>query len=153
MLTSLLILLVLGFLAWPYYMVYRLDRALALNDRREMEKLIDLESVRRQFKRLLDEDIEGVTVQFDNPVFKFLRGGVKELSAATFDAVDYDWIREAILTAESHQRRRPGIGRFSFACFESPTRFLIRAGELGKNPIHLYMTLRNWQWRVTALFV
>ena len=114
-----------------------------------------MEAIRQQFKHILDQNIEGVVERYDNPIVRFMRGGVKELSASALDSIDLDWVRNTVLAAQ----RYPGasgpqlLGGFSFACFEAPGRFLIRAGRLGQDPIHLYMTLRNWQWRVTAIFV
>ena len=154
MLTFLLVVGVLGYIAWPYYTVYRLDRALVENDEQELKKRIDLDAIRLQFKQKLDRQIEGVAEGYDNPILKFLRGGVKELGSTSMEAIDYEWLRETIRTAQISRRARPHplLGRFSFAFFESPGRFLIRAGELGENPVHLYMTFQPWQWRVTALF-
>jgi hypothetical protein len=156
MLSILLILGILAFVAWPYYTVYRLDQALLANDQGELERLLDLEAIRRHYKELLDLNIEGLAERFDNPVFRFFRGGVKEVGGAAFASFDCDWVCETVRAAQlnsSSRRRRPVLGGFSFACFETPTRFLIRAGELGKNPVHLYLTLQQWQWRVTAVFV
>lgn len=154
MLSTLLILAILAAIAWPYYTVYRLDRALALNDRQELEKLLDLEAIRRQLRQVLDQNIEGMVERYDNLLFKFLRGGVKEVGGTAYDALDDDWFRDTVLTAQRRSNsRRSLLGGFSFACFERPTRFLIRAGDLGKNPVHLYMTLKHWRWRVTAVFV
>lgn len=150
-----LMLAVLAYLAWPYYTVIRLDRAITLNDPGELERLIDLAAIRRQFKQLLEQNIEGFADRFDNPVFRFLRGGVKEVGASAFDAIDHDWVREAVLGAQRVEDapRRRLLGGFSFAFFETPTRFMVRAGALGNNPVHLYLTLQQWQWRVTAMFV
>jgi hypothetical protein len=44
------------------------------------------------------------------------------------------------------------ISDISFAFFEFPTKFLIRLGDLGSNPIYLRLQLENWQWRVTGIY-
>ncbi len=150
-----LVLAVLAYVVWPYYTLWRLDQALTGNDLSELVKRLDRTAIRRHFQQLWEQNIEGVAEQFDNPVFRFLRGGVKEVGAAAFDAIDESWVRERLLTAQqiAAAPRRPVLGGFAFACFETPTRFLVRAGTLGKNPVHLYLTLQGWQWRVTAVFV
>lgn len=155
MLAFLVLLGILGFVIWPYSVVYRLDQALLAGDNSELEKLLDLPAIRQQLKQQLDQNIEGYTEQLDNLVLRFLRGGVKEIGAISLETIDADWV-QAALQAPQQQLSKPRkglLGGFTFACFESPTRFLVRAGELGKNPVHLYLTLRRWQWRVTAVFV
>jgi hypothetical protein len=59
----------------------------------------------------------------------------------------------AYAAGQGYQLDRKESSRFAFACFETPTRFLVRAGTLDKNPVHLYLTLQRWQWRVTTVFV
>jgi hypothetical protein len=153
--SAIVTLVILAYLAWPYYVLWRLDRAIAENRISELARLLDLAAIRRQFQALWEADVTGVAEQFDNPVFRFLRGGVKEVGAGMFEAIDEAWVRECVLMAQQNEAapRRPFLGGFAFACFERPTRFLVRAGALGKNPVHLYLTLHGWQWQVTAVFV
>jgi hypothetical protein len=150
-----IVLAVLVYLAWPYYTLWHLDQALTDNDQSALARLLDLAAIRRQFHQLWEQKLEGVTEPFANPVFRFLRDGVKEVGAAAFDNIDANWVREAILAAQHTEAapRRLLLGGFAFAGFETPTRFLVRAGALGKYPVHLYLTLQGWQWRVTAVFV
>jgi hypothetical protein len=155
MLTLLVLVGALTYIAWPYTVVYRLDRALRARDRRALEQLLDLAAICQQLKQQVDQNIEHSTDQFDNLVLRFLRGGVKELSAVSLDAIDAVWV-EAVLRAAQPSvpdGRRGLLGGFTFACFERPTRFLVRAGELGTQPVHLYLTLRQGQWRVSGVFV
>ncbi len=156
MLSTLVILLALAFILWPYIQLKRLGEAIDENDERELRRLVDEDEIRHRLRQIVDRNIEDVTERYDNPIIRFVRGGVKELSGSALDVVDLEWVRNTLYAA----RRHPGgyygsplMGGFSFAFFESPTRFLVRAGRLGEEPIHLYMTLRNWQWRVTAVFV
>ncbi len=155
MLVSIVILLVLAYLIWPYYQLNQLGRALDVNDEYTLRKCLDLDAIQRGVKGIVDKNIEGVGENYDNPVVKFLRGGVKELSGSALDFVDFEWVRDTLLGA----REQPGargpqwLGGFSFAFFEAPNLFLVRAGRLGENPVHLHMTLQNWRWRVTAVFV
>jgi hypothetical protein len=155
MLAFLILLGILAFVAWPYTVVYRLDRAVLAHDRRELEKLLDLVAIRQQLKQQLDQNIEDYTEQLDNLVLRFLRGGVKEIGAVSLEAIDADWVQAALLAAQQNPPapRRRLLGGFSFACFERPTRFLVRAGELGNHPVHLYLALRQGQWRVSGVFV
>ena len=155
MISSIIVLVVLGFVVWPYVQLNRFGRAIDVNDERELRSLVDVEAIRRQMKKIIDQNIEGATERYDNPVIRFVRGGVKELSGASLESVDLDWVRNTLFAA----RHYPGnqgpqlLGGFLFAFFETPTRFLVRAGKLGQEPIHLYMSLKDWKWRVTAVFV
>ena len=57
-LASLLFLLILAFLIWPYTTVYRLDQALAQHHRQQLAEMVDIESVRDQIKRRLNKNLE-----------------------------------------------------------------------------------------------
>jgi hypothetical protein len=155
MISSIIVLIVLAFVAWPYVQLNRLGRAIDENDEHELRRLVDVEAIRRRFKGIIDQNIEGVTERYDNPIIRFVRGGVKELSGSSLESVDVAWVRNTLFAA----RHYPGnqgpqlLGGFSFGFFEAPSRFLIRAGKLGQEPIHLYMSLKDWKWRVTAVFV
>ena len=155
MLFSILVLLLLAYTIWPYTQLYRLGQAIDSNDEHELERLVDVDAIRRQYKQMIDKNIEGVGQRYDNPVFRFVRGGVKELSSSALDIVDLKWVRETLSATRDYPGGRGSqiLGGFSFAFFEAPTRFQARAGRLGENPVHLYLTMRDWRWRVTAVFV
>ena len=155
MISSLIVLIVLAFVVWPYIQLSRLGRAIDENDVHSLRRLVDVEAIRRQLKGIIDQHIEGATERYDNPIIRFVRGGVKEISASSLESVDLEWVRNTLFAARHYPGSRGSqlLGGFSFAFFEAPTRFVIRAGKLGQEPIHLYMTLKDWKWRVTAVFV
>jgi hypothetical protein len=155
MLTFIVLLGILAFVAWPYAVVYRLNRAVMANDRHELERLLDLDAIRQHLKQQLDQNIEDSTEQLDNLVVSFLRGGVKEIGAISLESIDAEWVQAVIRAAHQNSKapRQGWLGCFSFACFDRPTRFLVRAGELGQHPVHLYLALRHGQWRVSGVFI
>ncbi len=156
MLSWLLFLSLLAFGAWPYYQLYRLDKALVENDQRMLYKIVDLDAVRRRHKQVLEQNLERLVGPQDNPVINFVRGGIRALGDSAYESIiDMDWVRDRLLATrrEAHEQHFSLLGGFSFAFFETPIRFLARAGELGEDPVHLYLTLQNWRWRVTALYI
>ncbi|MDD2814575.1 MAG: DUF2939 domain-containing protein [Thiotrichaceae bacterium] len=160
-LTGLLLLIVFTFIALPYVRLYQLDDALATNDMNTLNKLVDLESVRTTYKKSLEFKVGRVTGDVaaalpaaNNGLVEFMRGGVKALGDKTLnDVLDMNWVRTKLHPQLANPSENNSIWQsMSFAFFESPTRFIVRIGDLGKNPIHLRMTLQDWYWRVTAIY-
>lgn len=149
----LFVVFVLGvaYVAWPFYALVQFDRAVVHNEALELEELLDLQSVRTALKR----DFEARGGQSQNPVLRWIRGGMEQINAQTVEhVVDVHWIRERVLEAMNRDRSDGVIPGVSFAFFDRPERFLVRYGELGESPVHLYFTLDRgvWRWRVTAIF-
>jgi hypothetical protein len=67
---------------------------------------------------------------------------------AVDESIDLNWIRSSLNIKESASLR----DSINFAIFESPTRFLVRLGNLGENPVHFYLTLTDWDWRLTGIY-
>lgn len=159
-LSSLLLLIVLTFLALPYVRLYQLDDALVSNDANSLNKLVDLESVRTVYKKNLEYKLGKMTgdvaavLPANNGLIEFMRGGAKALGEKTLNEVlDMNWVRTKLHPQLSNPNENNSIWqRMSFAFFESPTRFTVRIGELGQNPVHLRLTLQDWYWRVTAIY-
>lgn len=154
-LCTLLVLVLAAAIAWPYVYVYRLDRALLENDRVALVALVDLDRLRENHKAAMEFRVQN-TVGQDGAVTRMLQDGVRWLSDQGADQViDLDWVRE--------QLRRDGraagddaypsiLRQTDFAFYESPTTFLVRVGELGRDPVHLRLGLRDWKWRVTGIY-
>ena len=138
---------------WPYVNLYRLDRALMANDRTALEELVNLDALRAQRKAQMDRQVERSIAEQQGPIPDLMRGGARWFGDQRAYAIDVDWVRDRL------RWRRPTapdaypslISDTSFAFFESPTRFLIRIGDLGENPIHIRMHMENWKWRVTEI--
>lgn len=147
---SVLILALIAYGAWAYYELYRFEHALIDGDEGVLRELTDMEAVRQELKAQFDRNLGSS----DNPVLKWFQGNMQRLNAETMDRlVNMEWIREKLMAKVNEDRGAivPGIG---FAFFESPTRLLVRYGELGREPVHLYMSLQLdvRRWQVTAIY-
>ena len=145
--------LLLGFLAWPYTAVYRLDQALQKDDRRAIEQLLDIQSIQQQIKRKMNKEVESSIGDVSNSFVDWLQKGIQRLGNDAIDSlVNLDW---AISQFRSHNpdRQRGGFLRhLDHAFFDGPDSLLLRIGELDENPVHARLTLRGTQWRITAIY-
>jgi hypothetical protein len=148
------LLFLIVFFGLPYVQIYQLDNALKNNNVVELNKMIDLQAIREVQKESIQSNVKNMigsektkkTDAFSN----LMEQGAKMLSEAAVDSVvDIAWVKEEIL------KKTKGTTIFSsmsFAFFESPTRFMIRIGEMREKPLYIQMTLTDWTWRVTALY-
>jgi hypothetical protein len=152
-LISLTILLACAYTAWPYYHVWRLDQAIVLGDRQAMSQLVDLDSVREQIKRRLNKEVNSSVGDVSNAFVDWLQDGIRRMGDQAVDnLVTLEWVREQLLS-----KNRPGdtpgfIDRIDYAFFDRPDGFLIRIGELDEDPVHLRLNLRDFAWRVGAVY-
>ena len=147
--SGLVFLIVVAYLTWPYVQVYRLDKAAQNNDLTTLTKLVDLESVRRIHKEVLERNIRAVVGPQDNVFSDIIREGTRIFgNTAVNTVVDIEWVQSRLQADPNHSL----IQDMTFAFFESPTRFTIRIGELGRNPVHVQMILQDWIWRVVAIY-
>ncbi len=150
-----LLLLLLAYIAWPYVTILRLDRAATSNDLNSLEHLVDLSAVQQAFKERMEQGLQGALGQESGPMFDFIRGGISQLGGSAIEQlVTIEWVRAQLLSKSD-----PGPGStpsllksVSFAFFESYDRFLIRIGQLGADPVHVRLRLRDWDWRVEAVY-
>jgi hypothetical protein len=105
------------------------------------EQLIDIESIRRVRK----ENIEWKLQKLQGKNGSFLPDIIA--NAAINQMINYP-----NLLASLRQINGSLWQHTSFIFFESPTRFMIRLGNLGHNPLYIEMTLQAWVWRVTAIY-
>jgi len=142
---SLLIFLaIMTYLAWPYVHLYRLSNAVANNDQVAFGQLLDIETIRRNHKKSLEWKINHLAPQ-ENALSGMMREGAKIVGNTAVDTmIDANWIFERL--------RKIGSDQVTFAFFESPNRFTIRVGELWQAPVHVEMTMQDWDWRVTAIY-
>lgn len=150
---SLIILFIAAFVAWPYYHVWRLDRAVILNDRSELSGLVEIEMVREQIKRRLNKEVDSTVGDVSNAFVDWLQDGIQRMGAEAVNRlVTMEWVREQLLS-KSGPRDPPGfLGQISYAFFDSPAGFLVRIGELGEDPVHFRLSLHAGLWRLTALY-
>lgn len=153
-LIALLILCLLGFVAWPYYHLWRLDQAVVSNDRQALEHLVDLRAVREQIKRRLNKEVDSAVGDVSNAFVDWLQDGIRRMGGdAVNRLVTLDWVREQLLSKTLPGGPEPGfIDQISYAFFDRPDRFLVRIGELGEEPVHFHLSLVGADWRMTSLY-
>lgn len=150
----LIFIILLGYVGWPYVNLFRLDRALITNNQTALTSLVDLEAVKAARKQSIEVGLKN-TVGDRNTMPDIVRQGVHWIGGSAVDTmIDMDWVRETLRwKKDGRTSAYPSIiSAISFAFFESPTNFLIRIGELGFNPIHMRMQLRDWHWRVIGIY-
>lgn len=139
----------IAYVAWPYYDLMRLERAVIYNDRALLSELVDVDQVRTHIK----SRFKHATGRDSDPVLGWAKGGLQALNSEVIDrTVDQEWVRNTLLERVGdirHEGLFPGV---SFAFLDAPSRLLVRLGEWGEGPLHLYLTLQDWRWRLTALY-
>jgi len=150
LLSSIILLVFIVFLGLPYVQIYRLDNALNSSNLSDLNRMIDLQSIRVVHEKSLESSVQNIVGTEKDTLSSWMQQGAKMLSQAAVEAViDVQWVKDEI-----HDKTKGAtiLSSMSFAFFESPTRFMIRIGEMHENPLHIEMTLQDWTWRVTALY-
>jgi hypothetical protein len=89
----LLVLVLAAAIAWPYWYLYRLDRALLENDRVALVALVDMDRLRENHKAAMEYRVEHA-VGREGAVSRMLQDGVRWLSDQTGEQViDLEWVR------------------------------------------------------------
>ncbi len=150
----LLFLAMLAYAGYPYVNLYRLDRALMQNDRAALNALVDVGALRAQHKAMFEKQVRRSIGEQPGPISDLVRDGARWYGVQTADTIDLDWVRQRLRRerASAPDAYPSIITDTTFAFFERPTRFLIRLGDLGDNPIHVRMGLEDWRWRVTGIY-
>jgi len=147
-LSGLIFLAIVAFLVWPYYHLYQLNNAVVSNNHAGFEKLIDIDAVRKVHQENIEWKINNTGGMQGNVIADTIREGVKALGNTAVDTViDTNW-----MLARLHKTPGSLWEQLTFAFFESPTRFMVRLGKLGQEPIYVQMTMQDWYWRVTAIY-
>ncbi len=158
---TLLFLLAFVYLASPYASLYWLSHTLAGNDPQALTQCVDMPAVQRVYQTSLNH----VAGQYAAPLAQHLQqsGAWPPLGALALNGVEAlgktmaeqtispQWVAQT-LQPQRNGLRQDLFTAFTFAFFETPTRFLVRVGRLGENPVHFYLTLQDWRWRVTAIY-
>lgn len=152
-LLSAFILLLLGFLAWPFSTIYRLDQALQTDDRLTIERLVDIHLIQQQIKKKMNKEVESTIGDVSNSFVEWLQTGLQQLGSGAIESmVNIDW---AVTQLRSHNVD-PSQGGFfdhlSYAFFDGPDSLLLRIGELDESPVHAHLTLQGTEWRITAIY-
>jgi len=151
------LLLALFYVAYPYWTLYRLDRALEAHDTQSLDAIIDWPRVRRGLRddivaeataKLLPNDADA-SRRFGGDLLT--AGGAALIGAAT----------RGLLTSEAlatlyDERRRAGepslLQAIRFAFFSAPARFHVAvATRRDDMRVHFEMILEGGAWRVSRL--
>ena len=147
------VLLLVGFLAWPYTVIYRLDQALQANDREAIDQLVDIESIQQQIKRKMNKEVESSIGDVSNSFVEWLQDGIQRLGNDAIDRmVTTDWVITELRSHNADPHQGGFMKHLSYAFFDGPDSLLLRIGELDDNPVHARLTLNNLEWRVTAIY-
>jgi hypothetical protein len=152
---GLIFLAILAYVGWPYFHLFQLASAIATNDQKMIEELVDFEQVNKIHKENLKWKMDNTVGPAEGTDFlpESMREGAEAVLGAFGDMaadatkIDASWMLKRLRQIEGSLWEN-----LTFAFFESPTRFTIRLGQLGRNPIHIQMNLQDWYWRITAVY-
>lgn len=154
----LFLLVIVGYGLWPYYSLFRLDRAVDAADAEALRPLVDLSAIRTHYKERIGERVGTFAPQGDSDADKMIRwltDNLKQLGDAALDqAVTLEWVRDMLRGAiqrSAGPHDRTLIAAVDFAFFESWDRFVVRLGRLGEAPTFVILTLEEGEWRVTDM--
>ncbi len=146
-LNALVFIIFITFILSPYFSLYKLQAAVTKNDKVAFEELIDIESIRKIDKENIAWQIKHNVGSQTDIMSEFMRQGAQVFGNAAVDTIiDSNGIFTRL------RQIAPLWEQVTFAFFESPTRFMIRMGQFGHNPLHIQMTLQDWTWRITAIY-
>ena len=148
-----IVLLLLGFLAWPFTVIYRLDQALETNDRQAIEQLVDIKSIQQQIKRKMNKEVESSIGDVSNSFVEWLQNGIQRLGNDAIERmVTTDWVLSELRSHNPDPRQGGFMDQLTYAFFDGPDSLLLRVGDLDDNPVHARLTLRDLAWRITAIY-
>ena len=146
----------IAFGVWPYYYVFKLDGALSQEDTTELAPLVDLPAVRANYKARITTGADQLLPTADpKSAMAWIRQNLERLGDSALDqAITLPWVQETLRQAVTDTTKQSPpylLGGIDFAFFESPTRFLLRIGELGHGATHVRMALEGTQWKITDI--
>ena len=152
-LLSAFILLLLGFLAWPFATIYLLDQALQANDYQTIERLVDVRSIQQQIKKKMNKEVESTIGDVSNSFVEWLQTGLQRLGSGAIESmVNIDWAMTQLRSHNPDPSQGGFFDHLSYAFFDGPDSLLLRIGELDESPVHARLTLQGTEWRITAIY-
>jgi len=140
---------------WPYYTIFRLDRALSESDPKAIAPFVDLPAVQQHYKKRLTSSVDAFVPRGNTDgdrVVAWLAQNLQKLGDTALDqAITLEWVRNELRDAAARATdKRPAyfMAGIDFAFFESWNRFVIRLGELGSET-NVVMRLEGTDWRIT----
>jgi len=152
-LVTFLVLCAIAYVAWPYFGVWQLERAVVRHDQEGLAQLVDLTAVRGEIKRRLNKEVGSTVGDVSNAFVNWLQDGIRRLGHDAIDRlVTLDWIRQQLISKTGPEDPPGFVPHISYAFFDGPGDFLVRIGALGEDPVHLRLSLTATGWRVTAVY-
>jgi hypothetical protein len=154
-LTTLILLCLAAFIAWPYTALYRLNEALASDRDQELAQIVNLDQVRTQIKTDFNQSVQNTMGSQQNAFLSWLQDGVRRLGGDAVDQmIDLEWVRDTLLSKSRTGQDTPAsfLRHVDFAFFEWWNRFVVRLGPLGQDPVFVVLSLEDYEWKVSALY-
>ena len=156
-LVTIVLALLVAYLSWPYYYIYRLDAALGDDNIIALAPLVDLDAVRDNNQRRIERTIDKVSggKQEDDSLIGWLQSSIKDLTGTVVDqTLSLEQVREGLRDlARAHSSESPPyfIAAIDYAFFESPASFLIRLGDIDADPAYIRMSPEKGRWLITDI--
>jgi hypothetical protein len=115
--------------------------------------MVDFEQVNKVFQENMKWKADNMTETPVDMLPESLREQAKALvgalggAAADASAVDAKWMLDRFIKCKVHYEIKSPL-----PFLNHPLVLMIRLGQLGRNPLHIEMTLQDWVWRVTAIY-
>lgn len=158
----LLVLVIAGYFAYPYYTLYRIDRALLDDDAQTLAELVDFSALRGDIAREVTGEVlaKAGEAKRKRPII----GGIEDLLAKRLapgivdKKVDERVSPQMVLnnpTVVEHRRKDESFVDFiTYAFFTSPTKFKVdlKDPDMVNSPtITALMELVGYKWRAVAV--
>jgi Protein of unknown function (DUF2939) len=157
-----LFLAVAGYLAYPYYTLYRIDRALLDDDAKTLEELVDFASIRGDIAGEITGDIlaKAGEAKEEHPIIGGIADALAKRLAPDIVAkkVDEKVSAQMVLnnpTVIEHRKKDESFVDFiTYAFFMTPTKFKVdlKDPETPKSPtVTAILELVGYKWRAVAV--
>lgn len=158
----LLFLVIAGYFAYPYYTLYRIDRALLDDDAQTLAELVDFSTIRGDIADEVTGDVlaKAGEAKEKRPII----GGIADALAKRLapgivaEKVDEKVTAEMVLnnpTVVEHRKKDESFVDFiTYAFFTSPTKFKVdlKDPEKANSPaVTTFMELNGYKWRAVAV--
>lgn len=156
----LLLILLAAYIAYPYWTLYRLERALLTDNAETLQKIVDFPAIRASAKAQVEGGLMEKSQELGEkrPVLGDIGEALTKMLAPSVvgGTVDSLVTPEAVLnnpTVVEHRKKDEGFWDYmTYAFFSSPTTFRVDAknpNEADAPTITSIMTLEGFRWRVT----
>jgi hypothetical protein len=156
-LITILLAVLVAYVSWPYYHLYRLDNALGSDDIHKLAPLINLAEVREHLQQRVARNIDQFSggKQPDDSLIGTLQQKAKELVGRAVDeSISLEQVRDMLRdSAREHSEAQPPylLAAVDFAFFESPDTFQVRLGAIDRDPAYIIFTLQSGRWMVSNI--